>query len=387
MPRWTSPPKACSTASRATSARPARQLLTRLVDDGFELPTSSAAAVKENRLALLPGRPRPGRQPHRRRDRGRDRPARGAADPDPPPARAARGRARRPRVQRRGRRGGPRRPSCSSTPASTRSAIVEITRVLGEGMARLAATITAAFAETFLQPRRQRGGGGGALRRAGRAADPGAQRRSWSPASRPTCATASAAAMLGRDELETGDVAGAQELAVCFADLVGFTRLGGQVELPELGHRGRPAGRPGRLGHRAAGAADQDDRRRRDVRQPGARPLVGGRAGSWTRPRRPSCPACAPGSPSARPWLRAGDYYGNSVNLASRVTGVARPGSVLCTQEVRDAAEDAFTGPRRAVTAQRRVRADAAVPGPGARLTAAGPDPARSHEPSRADGY
>ncbi|HEY1566068.1 MAG TPA: adenylate/guanylate cyclase domain-containing protein, partial [Solirubrobacteraceae bacterium] len=39
---------------------------------------------------------------------------------------------------------------------------------------------------------------------------------------------------------------------------------------------------------------------------------------------------------------RAGDYYGNSVNLASRVTGVARPGSVLCTREIRDGARDEF---------------------------------------------
>jgi class 3 adenylate cyclase len=36
--------------------------------------------------------------------------------------------------------------------------------------------------------------------------------------------------------------------------------------------------------------------------------------------------------------VRAGDYYGHSVNIASRVTGVARPGSVLCTEEVRDGA-------------------------------------------------
>ena len=28
---------------------------------------------------------------------------------------------------------------------------------------------------------------------------------------------------------------------------------------------------------------------------------------------------------------RSGDYYGHAVNLASRVTGVARPNSVLCT--------------------------------------------------------
>jgi adenylate cyclase len=39
---------------------------------------------------------------------------------------------------------------------------------------------------------------------------------------------------------------------------------------------------------------------------------------------------------------RAGDYYGQAVNLASRVTGIARPGSVLCTQKIRDAAGDGF---------------------------------------------
>ena len=39
---------------------------------------------------------------------------------------------------------------------------------------------------------------------------------------------------------------------------------------------------------------------------------------------------------------RAGDYYGHAVNLASRVTGAARPGSVLCTKEVRDATRDRF---------------------------------------------
>jgi class 3 adenylate cyclase len=30
------------------------------------------------------------------------------------------------------------------------------------------------------------------------------------------------------------------------------------------------------------------------------------------------------------------------VNVASRVTGLARPGSVLCTEEVRDAAPEEF---------------------------------------------
>ena len=39
---------------------------------------------------------------------------------------------------------------------------------------------------------------------------------------------------------------------------------------------------------------------------------------------------------------RAGDLYGHAVNLASRVTGIARPFSVLCTKEIRDAAGDDF---------------------------------------------
>jgi adenylate cyclase len=39
---------------------------------------------------------------------------------------------------------------------------------------------------------------------------------------------------------------------------------------------------------------------------------------------------------------RAGDFYGHSVNLASRVTGIARPGSVLCTKEIQDRVPDQF---------------------------------------------
>jgi adenylate cyclase len=38
----------------------------------------------------------------------------------------------------------------------------------------------------------------------------------------------------------------------------------------------------------------------------------------------------------------AGDWYGNSVNLASRITGVAPAGTVLATSEAADAASDAF---------------------------------------------
>src|SRR4029450_5172937 len=39
---------------------------------------------------------------------------------------------------------------------------------------------------------------------------------------------------------------------------------------------------------------------------------------------------------------RAGDWYGRPVNIASRVTAIARPGSVLATREVRDAVCGAY---------------------------------------------
>ncbi len=37
---------------------------------------------------------------------------------------------------------------------------------------------------------------------------------------------------------------------------------------------------------------------------------------------------------------RGGDWYGCPVNLASRITGFARPGSVVAAEEVREAARN-----------------------------------------------
>jgi adenylate cyclase len=39
---------------------------------------------------------------------------------------------------------------------------------------------------------------------------------------------------------------------------------------------------------------------------------------------------------------QSGDYYGRSVNLASRITGVARPESVLIDDAAKDQAGDGF---------------------------------------------
>src|SRR5437660_9306212 len=41
--------------------------------------------------------------------------------------------------------------------------------------------------------------------------------------------------IIGRSERERGQLASEQEMVVCFADLVGFTTLGGEVGVDELG--------------------------------------------------------------------------------------------------------------------------------------------------------
>jgi len=220
--------------------------------------------------------------------------------------------------------------------------IVEITRVLGEGMARLSATITAAFVETFLQA------GDSEAEVAERFAVLAEQ---LTPAFGPVLMAGFQThlrdsvqrGMLGLAELEAGDIAGAQEIAVCFADLVGFTRLGGQVEVRELGSVA------GRLASLSASLTKPPVRLIKTIgdaamfvsADPG--PLVEVALELVEAFEEEELPSLRAGIALGTAVIRAGDYYGNSVNLASRVTGVARPGSVLCTREVRDAARERFS--------------------------------------------
>jgi len=219
--------------------------------------------------------------------------------------------------------------------------IVEMTMVMGEGMARLASTITAAFFETFLH----KGDGEDevALRFARLA-------ERLTPTAAPILGAAYRAhlrdavrrGILGPSELETGDLAGGVELAVCFADLVGFTRLAGQIDVHELGIVA------GRLAHLSASLTAPPVRLIKTIGdaamlvspEPGALVAVAlALVAAFEQEQLPSLRAGIAYGPAT---VRSGDYYGASVNLASRVTGVARPGTVLCTTEVRDAAPDAF---------------------------------------------
>lgn len=218
----------------------------------------------------------------------------------------------------------------------------ELTRITGESMSRLSAAVAAAFADTFLEP------GDSELdvaRRFDRLAE------QLLPALVPVLAGSFSAhlresihrAMLGAGERASGRMAHSTRLSVCFADMVGFTRLGGELEVGELGsvatrlaalaadHAVGPVRLVKTIGDAAMFVANE----------PG--PLVAAALSLLDAAEAAELPTLRAGIALGDTVMRGGDYFGHSVNLASRATGSARPGSVLCTQEVRDAAEANFS--------------------------------------------
>jgi adenylate cyclase len=150
--------------------------------------------------------------------------------------------------------------------------------------------------------------------------------------------------VVSRVELETGKIEGTQEITVCFADLVGFTKLGEEIPPEDLSHVA------GRLAELASDVAVKPVRLVKTIGD--AAMLVGTEAGAVVDTaielvRRADdageeFPALRSGVAHGLALERAGDWYGSPVNTASRVTGVARPSSVLCTEDARTAAGDGF---------------------------------------------
>ncbi|MGH3556530.1 MAG: adenylate/guanylate cyclase domain-containing protein [Mycobacterium sp.] len=130
---------------------------------------------------------------------------------------------------------------------------------------------------------------------------------------------------------------GARQITVAFADLVDFTRLGEAVPPEELGQ----------LANRLADLA-------RDVSVPPVRFIktIGDAVMFVCTDPAPlldavlklvevtdsdnDFPRLRAGIASGPAVSRAGDWFGSPVNVASRVTGVARPGTVLAGESARD---------------------------------------------------
>jgi adenylate cyclase len=151
--------------------------------------------------------------------------------------------------------------------------------------------------------------------------------------------------VLAAADLAAGEIGGAVERTICFADLVEFTSLGEGVGPEELGLVA------GRLEEMASAVAEAPVRLVKTIGDAAmlvsteAEPLVAAAL---------ELVAAAAAEGDEFPLLRAGiatgpalpqsgDYYGRSVNLASRITGVARPGSVLLDTPTREAAGEGFT--------------------------------------------
>ena len=145
-------------------------------------------------------------------------------------------------------------------------------------------------------------------------------------------------------ERAAGALPGARDVTVAFADLVGFTRLGEEVAPDELGRVAERlmelAGEHLRGDVRlvktigdAAMLVSPDPTDLLDV----ALDLVDASDAEGD-----DFPQLRVGIASGSALNRGGDWYGRPVNIAARVTAIARPGSVLATREVRDAADEAY---------------------------------------------
>jgi adenylate cyclase len=133
-------------------------------------------------------------------------------------------------------------------------------------------------------------------------------------------------------------------VTVAFADVVGFTRLGERVDPGEIG------GLLDRLTDLASGSAVRPARLVKTIGD--AVMFVGPEPGpvldsvlALVREADEAgdeLPRLRAGVATGAALSREGDWYGRPVNLASRVTGVARAGSVLATREVHDALADGY---------------------------------------------
>ncbi len=171
-------------------------------------------------------------------------------------------------------------------------------------------------------------------------------------------------------ERAAGTLPGAREVAVAFADLVGFTRLGEQVPPEDLG---LIAGRLSDVAHDVVTSPVQFVKTIGDaVMLVCAEPLqllmtvldlVEAAAAA-------EIPRLRVGFAFGPAISRSGDWYGSPVNLASRVTHAAPPGVVWLTESARQAIGDAagiewsFAGARhlRGVTGGVRLHAVRRIP-------------------------
>jgi adenylate cyclase len=219
---------------------------------------------------------------------------------------------------------------------------LELTAVMSRSMQNVAAALRGVFGEAFLHP-------GDTERDLGlRYAE---ALRNLGPLAAPTLEhmlnlrlrEQMREAVIGQAELQSGRLAGSQPVTVGFVDIVGFTQLGEDVEPEDLGAVVRSFERA------VAAAVEPPVRLVKTIGDaamlvaPEPRPLVDAVLNLVERSREDDgSPLLRGGVASGEALPRAGDWYGRPVNLAARLTGFARRGSVVASSDVRDAAGDGY---------------------------------------------
>jgi len=143
-------------------------------------------------------------------------------------------------------------------------------------------------------------------------------------------------------ELSAGKLPGARMVAVAFADLAGFTRLGEALPPEELE---RVASHIANLGHEVEVGPVRFIKAIGDAVMfvcPEPALLLRAILNLLNLAVEEGLPRLRAGVAAGEAVSRAGDWFGRPVNVASRVTAVAHPGSVLVAESARDAIGSAF---------------------------------------------
>jgi adenylate cyclase len=150
--------------------------------------------------------------------------------------------------------------------------------------------------------------------------------------------------VIGASDLASGAMGATSEVAICFADLVGFTKLGEEIETEELGLVAS------RLEEMATAVAEPPVRLVKLIGD--AAMLVCEETGPMidaalrlveaADEEGEEFPRLRGGIAYGSALIQTGDYYGRPVNLASRITAIAKPASVLVDANVKETAPEGF---------------------------------------------
>lgn len=214
-----------------------------------------------------------------------------------------------------------------------------VERILGQGMARYADAFRLVFAQAFLQP------GDSEADVARRYVAAGEFLKPLTGEHFAHVFFLHLRELIRQDVLDAemrsaGRLSRREQTTVAFADLVGFTELSERVDVDDIG------GLAGRLGTLAQEVAEPPVRLVKELGDgvmfvaPEPGPALEAMLRMVAGSEQAALPELRAGVARGPAINRYGDWYGSTVNLASRLSDRARPGSVLTTSELRDALGD-----------------------------------------------